>query len=706
MIAIKNILRKNSFIECLGNEMKYLFRGKGLLLLTLVWFLVLVLFCMAVISVPTHIGDSFTTSGWITQILIFGGISIGVLLASRDYRSWCEEIFIASPKVYKYKLFSRMIILLYITLVIDITAVFSIIIVFFIKEVPEIYYLTSVAYVLLYWAGPFLISGLLGMFLGQTIRSKFIYVLMVLISMIIGPLIPLVVGSLALSSHGQLFEYYMLFSISQLDPNGAVYEAYGYTLNNELWLMRFLQVSATIILLIFTSLKHDGRRKESLRTGLLIFAILLWVISVWGTNRVSHLQLERYRYKELNDYYVNNPEHVGALIDRELVTTEQNDAGLSYNIEGYRINIDDGNSLYIDIEVSCQLNKVTDKIIFSMFHGFEIENCSIDGVETSYEQIGDSVIIYNEGMLPGMHSVRIRYSGLPPANLYKDENKWILPAGFAWIPVEYIGKVMEKEADINAYFSYPRNKKNVPISIRYDGNNDVYCSLNETEKNLWAGDSNGATLFCGWFNSYENGSLEFIYPAMCPENPDHAQVFYERIKESYPVITEELLGERRVLLADKVFITASLLYLHAEGRLFIFNDHIIACLSEDYTGRVIENMSGLETVRAIVQSSNWEGIESDYIYLFLDGYMESMYKRGKYAYNDYVPLSRLINNAEETGNMNLTDICKDVKELIDSGDEDKQISFFRDYMKLLNAGTIDGQEIRNLLAVYSEKEQS
>lgn len=705
MTAIKNILQKNSFIECLCSEMKYLFRGKGLLLIVLAWFILLVLFCMAVISVPTHIGDSFTTSGWVTQILIFGGMSIGALLASRDHRSRCEETLIAIPKVYKCKMFSRMLILLIITLVLDITAVLSVFLVFWIKGAPGIYYWGSAAYITLYWTSPFMISGMMGLFLGQTMRSKFIYVLMVLISLILGPLIPLAVSSMALSGHGQLFEYYMLFTIGQLDPNGAVYEAYGYSLNNELWLMRFFQVSAVVLLLIYASLKHDGRRKKVLRTCMWIVAIFLWGFSVWGTNRVSHIQLERYRYNELNEYYINNPEVSGTLTDKDHVTDGQDDAGLPYTIEEYRINIDDGSCLYIETEISCIFNN-TDKIILSLFHGFEVKNCSIDGMKMRYEQVGDSVIIHNDGIYSGIHSVLMEYSGLPPANLYKDEDKWILPAGFAWIPVEHIGKVMENETNINAYFSYPRNKKDVPISVRYNGNNTVYCSLNDMDENYWTGDSSGATLFCGWFDSFKYGSAEFIYPAMCPENPDHAQVFYDRIKESYPIITEELLGERRILLADKVFITASLLYLHAEGRLFIYNDHIIACLTEDYTGRIIENMSGLDTVRAIVQSPGWQEIGQDYIYLFLDGYMESLYKRGKYTYNDYVPLSRLINNAEETGNNELADICKDVQKLIDSGDSNKQISFFHDYLELLNAGTMNGREIRKLIAVYGEKEQS
>jgi hypothetical protein len=705
MTAIKKILQKNSFIECLCSEMKYLFRGKGLLLIVLAWFILLVLFCMAVISVPTHIGDSFTTSGWVTQILIFAGMSIGALLASRDHRSWCEETLIAIPKVYKYKIFSRMIILLIITLALVITSVLSVFFVFLFKGAPGIYYLSSAAYIVLYWTSPFIISGLLGMFLGQVIRSKFIYVLMVLTSLILGPLIPLAVGSIALSSHGPLFEYYMLFTIGQLDPNGAVYEAYGYTLNNELWLMRFLQLSSLLFLLVFTSLKHDGRRKKILRTCLWLAAISLWGISVWGTNRVSHLQLERYRYNELNEYYINNPESVEILTDKAPAKNGQDVTGLPYTIEEYRINIDDGSRIYIKTEISCIINN-TDKIIFSLFHGFEVKNCSVDGVKKPYEQVGDSIVIYNEGMYSGTHSVLMEYSGLPPANLYKDEDKWILPAGFAWIPVEHIGKVMENETNINAYFSYPQNKKDVPISVRYNGNNTVYCSLNDMDENYWTGYSGGATLFCGWFDSFKYGSAEFIYPAMCPENPDHAQVFYDRIKESYPVITEELLGERRILLADKVFITASLLYLHAEGRLFIYNDHIIACLTEDYTGRVIENMSGLDTVRAIVQSPGWEAIGQDYIYLFLDGYMESMYKRGKYAYNDYVPLSRLINNAEETGNNELADICRDVQKMIDYGDSNKQISFFRDYLELLNNGTLNEREIRKLIAVYGEKEQS
>jgi hypothetical protein len=44
--------------------------------------------------------------------------------------------------------------------------------------------------------------------------------------------------------------------------------------------------------------------------------------------------------------------------------------------------------------------------------------------------------------------------------------------------------------------------------------------------------------------------------------------------------------------------------------------------------------------------------------------------------------------------------------MIDYGDSNKQISFFRDYLELLNNGTLNEREIRKLIAVYGEKEQS
>lgn len=701
MIASKNA-KLRLYKHCFYEEISLICRTKTFMILSIIWFIILVLQNIAIISISTHIGDSITSSGWITQILIFGAMSIGVILSSRDYKNLCEEIFISIPSVYKYKTYGRLSALILIAFLLFVTAILSVFIVFAILNVPGIYYMTTTAYIILYWILPFIISGVLGMVLGQIVRTKLIYLVTGLLSLILGPIIPLVIGAFALSSHGSAFEYCMLFSIGQLDPNSAIYEAYGYVLTNDLWFVRFLLLVAGILLIFLMILKHEGKTKSGIRVCIFICSIILWFLSILGTNKVSHLQLERYRFSELNDYYQENPEPDKSILGESYLMTTEHTQQLPYTINEYFINVNDGTELHFETSISITIHNKNEVIAFSLFHDFIVKECFIDNHKILFEQEGDSLILREKNIQIGTHTILVKYSGLPPANLYKDNNKWILPASFAWIPIEHIGKTMENEQDNNKYFRYPKDKKDIPITVKYLGNNTVFCSLKNGKDNTWFGDSTGATLFCGWFEAFEGNSATFIYPSICPENPIHAEVFYDRIMTIYPIITEELLSEKKTISPNKVFITTSLLYLHADGKLFINNDHLLVCLTEDYSGRIIESMSGFDTIMAITQNPHWDYVESDFIYLFVDGYINSLHNRGKYEYNDYVPLNRLISSASETGNQEMVILSSKLQYLIESVSEKNQIIFFRNFLSLLNSGNINNDMLLNLINSFLE----
>ncbi len=690
-----------SFTECVRNEFLLTLKGIEGIGLFLLWLSTLILQSVAIISCTTHIGNAITTSGWVTQILISCGISFGVMLSSRDYRNWCEETIDAIPYGFKYKIFARVTLLVIFAIILFVTGSITLSTIFLFINAPKVYYIPTVAYILLYWIIPFVISGLFGMFWGQIIRTKFIYFIIILFSLLLGPLIPFVANSFGLSGRGKYFEYYMLFSIGQLDPQSAIYESYGYTLNSELWLMRLLQMIAMTLLLLSSTIRHSNKGKK-IRKSIFVCVTLLWAISICRTNTISHVQLERYRFKELNEFYNTNCMPDSALLGDAYSTNNYSDKELPYSIEEYHICLNDGDEFCIETTISMSINENCHQIVFSLFHGFRVKKCEIDCQNTSFRQECDALIVDNFINKKGTHKLLIKYSGIPPANLYKDENKWILPAGFAWIPIEYIGKTMEDEKDIKKYFSYPMNKCAIPITLEYIGSNELFCSLKLQSNNIWSGISTGTTVFCGWFDEYSNNSITIIYPAICPENPVHAEIFYDRLIESYPIITEELLEKRKTISADKIFMTTSLLYLHARGRLFIYEDHILACLSEDFSGRLIEVMDGIDTVKAIAQNSNWDNINPDYINLFLYGYIESLHERGRYRYDDYIPLRSMMIAAEENEEFEIVEICAKLHELIISENEENQILFFRNFLKLLNVNNISAKDISNLIENYIE----
>ncbi len=102
------------------------------------------------------------------------------------------------------------------------------------------------------------------------------------------------------------------------------------------------------------------------------------------------------------------------------------------------------------------LNITDDKhpLVFTLFHGFEIPKCTIDGRKEMFRVEGDALIVENIRYKTGNHILSLEYEGIPPINLYMASDKWILPGMFAWIPVEYVGKAMANEWDTLAMFNY------------------------------------------------------------------------------------------------------------------------------------------------------------------------------------------------------------------------------------------------------------
>lgn len=307
-------------------------------------------------------------------------ISSGVYISSREYKNWCDEVFITVPNGMQQLIVIRLIELVLIAIVLLLTGIGMIFLSFFICGAPSVYYLPTAAYLLLYWIIPFMISGMLGMYLGITIHTKLIYFLTFIISLLLGSIIPLMVVAFTLSGRGSLYEIYILFSVGQLDPNEPVSESFGYTLNGDLWLMRGMVLLAEFFLLLSVICKYNGKSLK--KCLLVILAVIMWASSIWGNNRILHGLNQNYHYEKLAETY--KEENMSIVND-----------DIPYEIKAYDILLDDGRKLNFETELSMDVKNDCDKMSFSLFHAFETEKILADGVKIQFEQRTDELILEN-----------------------------------------------------------------------------------------------------------------------------------------------------------------------------------------------------------------------------------------------------------------------------------------------------------------------
>ena len=677
-----------TFIEVIKMEFMLFVNSINIWAFIILWFAILVYFCSRLFLYSKFVlGDAFISQGIVTQSLLTGGIILGTILSSKERKEECDEAFSVIPYTHFYKIIAKIFLLMTVGMFIFATGSLAVFVVFSILKAAEPYYIPSGAYILLYWVIPFFISGLIGCILGQSVRFKMVYPLVIFISVLLGPLVPKLVSPFLLTESGSQYQIYMLFNLGDLNLHAAISESLGYYLNKELWIARICEIMGVLLIILAVN-TIKGRRKTIYKVVLVIIAITLIIAGIRGANRVVKLQNRYMRQTELIDYYSKNPEPD---FGEELTAISS-----VYDITGYDVSIDDGLKLKICTEVMLNITDDKHPLVFTLFHGFEISKCTIDGRKEMFRVEGDALIVENIRYKTGNHILSLEYEGIPPINLYMASDKWILPGMFAWIPVEYVGKAMANEWDTLAMFNYPDRKKDVPIKVKYLGNNEVFCSLDRKTDN-WEGISSGITLACGWFDEEKVGGISVVYPRIYPENAEQAASAMKGLIAVTNAASGELKDGAQSFNADKIFVFPSLLNSYTSSGLYFFKDHIIMCIFFDQGGSLIESMDGRNVVDSVTRTSAWNRVDREVIWIFEYSYLESLSIRNvingeKIFIPSFDSLIQTIRDDEKR--LDLADMAQKIKDHILTADDEKQISFFGEFLELINNGSNVGKITR------------
>lgn len=669
------------FGEALRIEFLVFLRSMSFKLLMVFWFVILTFFCITVLS-NSIIGNAFSTSGIITQALITGGITLGAIIASEERRNRCDEMLSSIEGTYRCKILAKVVFLVIVGFFIMMSAVLTVFILFFFLKAEPVYYASSAAFMALYWIIPFLTAGMFGCFCSFMIHTRAVYVVTTILSLVLGPILPEILAPLFMGGWASLDRYLLLFNMGPIDLHSPMSESYGYCLNPEVWTARVCILTGACFLVM--SMMTDRHRERSVkRLAGYVAAVTVLFFGFVLSQYVYMIQSPTYRFDELITYYKNNPEP-----DFERAEYAVSDV---YEIASYRIRLDDGLKLKIKADIDIEVRDGEKKLIFTLFHGFVVNECSIDGTACNYETAGDALMIENHQGGTGHHILTLCYEGLPPGNLYKAGNKWVLPGMFAWIPVEYVGKTMKNETLATELFNYPGDKKAVPMQVEYTGNHEVFCSL-EGEDDFWSGCSNGITIACGWFGEKTVDGISVVYPLLSSRNPEQAATLMKGINELLPVLYDEMMVEHRVRENDKVFIFPSIYSQGMNDGVYFIDDHVILCLYYDQKGNLIENMNVMNIIEGAFRSDGWTIRGQDYlreyvVALFKAAYSDSLYYRGKNDYENIVFLNsgnEIARLKESAGDVDFTKMARFIDDIVSKGMEEEQLEMLRKYRDLLD----------------------
>ena len=651
-----------------------------------------------------QIGNILTSLGlFVTHCLILIGLLFGISSISFWKRKE-DDNQIANLKFYDliFVLIGKIVLVILTGMFLFLISVILVSVIFILKDAPKYYYIRNVGYVLLYWVIPFTISSFIGLALEIIIRKRVVsYILGIIIAVFIGPCMPDILGlALGRGNKNLLCEIYKVINLGDINAHTYINESFGYTLSCEVWLSRLCILSSVLFILLSLMLQ-TGKKKTLFRLGFITMAGIIAFIGFSLNSRIQNMEPDD-RYYKFWECYKDNPEPDHA---------KYTDDNKAYVIKGYNICIDGGLDLDIDAEIDLNIIKPESRLVFTLYHEFEISSVMLNGDECGYRQTGDALIVENEKRCTGENTISVKYRGIPPLNLYRASDKWILPAMFAWYPVEYIGKTIEMES-IYAYipiFINSDHKSKVPISIYYSGSNEVFCSLKETGNNSWQGVSSSATLCCGWFKEEEMNGTKVVYPALCENNPEQAASLLECLKNEVPLISLELLGEQKTVNSDKIFIFPTILQNGFGDDIYLYEDHVVCCLYLDQDGSLIKQMDGAPAVMSVIRKDGWYQNDKELRTVFSYTYMKSLHERGLYNGEWYVSggwdkyIEKMIESIEENQKKyDVADLARKISEIIDSGDEEKQIRVFRAFNRLMTSG-VPMEEVTEEMKKYTEE---
>ena len=670
-------------------ELKLIFRGVSLWVVVAIWFILLVLFT---ISVPSawRTGNAFTTSAWVTQTLLTCGMIFGTIRSSSERKAACIELLSSVSHARMIRICSKILAVLLLGLFVFVTGSISICLYFIKHEITKAYYLPSIAYIALYWSLPLVTAGALGCFFGSAIRSKLVYPVVFAFSFVLGPLIPKMTAPFLLGSGGTLYQYYSMFNIGQLETDSMMLEAYGYCLNAELWAVRISVLIGALIFGIYPALCY-GKRKI-FKVPFVFVAIGFFALGFTGANQILKIQYNRYQDAVMERYYKENPE--------PQFSVSISDINSAYEIEEYSIELDDGLALKISTEIAVSIRDADIPMVYTLYHGFDVKKCRFDGVSMEFTRAGDALILGGSEYRSGQHTIYLEYEGRPPMNLYKAGDKWVLPGMFAWIPVEYVGKAMENENMSTALFNYPGDKKDVPISLVYKGTHKVFCSLSETEDDFWKGTSSGVTICSGWFDEKDVNGISVVYPMLYEQNPEQAVNLMMNLKKEIPVVSEEMLDEKKEMNAKKIFVFPSILQNNLGNALYTLSDHVIACIYFDQGGFLIEQADGITLIENLLKTGGWAYADFDMVHLFERLYLDNLKNRGILK-TGYEPNIESLINTLENKRKNIAGLAKKMVQYLRIADKKEQIRFFRKYLDLINSGATVN-EVISVLSILME----
>lgn len=664
---------------CVKNDIVLCARNGLILAITVLSFILCWITFFLLMPQERVAGNTLASSSWVTQIFIIEGAVFGFIIMTFE-NSQIQELFQTIGNGLLYKRIGKIIFIIILSS--TLLCISSVNCILGLKRLqpPEIYYAESIKYILLYWILPFMTASIGSVTIADAVKGKAKYAVMVLQMLLFGPLFPVVWEPL-IDVTTYLYKYAAMFSLGTLNVSRPMNLMFGYDLQRE-------KVLGSVAVLLAFLVFFLGKNKTIwLQTTVRITAVFIFLYGI-----MTNIQYIENKY----DYYIAVKEYENS--KNTLVKCD--DSALSYNISQEKISVSRGKGLSIYAEMTIQKQEAGAAVAVALYHNFEIDELSIDGVSAAYDRDNDVVTIRYDFQENTAYQITLRYHGKPPAHMYIDKNEWILPAYAAWYPLKGNRNGISFGLDLFEPIFYDYQQEITDYEVVYLGSGTVYCSLDGKGQNKWAGNTDGITLLCSkWMNEIIlNNGTHVVYPVVCKNYDKYLETYLEKYHILADMMNKQA-GNTKTLSPDlkSIFFTCDSTYIGHGEKIYARSDHAVVEITRAFLEGDMLCDPAL-TIYPLIDAMQFGDSESALniksLNLYQNAYIAVMVNAGKldktYQARSLEDLENLYENLE--GNKEFYDIICSVNEYINTSPIEKQYKFlsaFKDYVKSSDDPTWD-----------------
>ena len=266
-----------------------------------------------------------------------------------------------------------------------------------------------------------------------------------------------------------------------------------------------------------------------------------------------------------------------------------------------------------------------------------------------------------------------------------------MPAFISCLPNNTVGNSLTFSNTSFINFNYTIQNYDIEYDILYTGKHQLYCSLEEKEKNHWTGKSNvGVTIGSTLMSNFTNDGIEYYYPQLYTEYEAHAPNLIKEISTCVTAIKNDF-NKEVVWEPKKIFFLSELTFRGHGDQVYFFKDHMIIWLSTGYLrGEFLydSSISYLAVVNQLLKTPAWEEQTEDIVDLFIYSYAQLLLDRNIiseeypiYTLQDIIDLGIL--SEESTQNLGIK-----IKKDLETHDKNQSIHFLKSYYNLINSNEI------------------